>query len=161
MPKFKTLDALQAYLEKNVHHVMNRSAELERVLSDEMSQAVWDVVYAGYISPPEVENPYERRMDDGGLSDVRNMEIVSVTVENGKIRLLFENTAQGNDSMSGKFISDTIIEGIKENWSNPNGSWTDPRDYVSETVRRLKENPEELANAIREGLIAKGMKIRN
>lgn len=166
MATFKNLTQIQRHLEKNVHEIMNRSAELERVLADAMSQAVWDVVYAG--NEPAV---YQNRRDDGGLSDTRNMSITSVTVENNKVKLTFENLTQGNedfiplyghpqDSLHGNFISDTIVEGIKSNWIRQDGNWTDPRDFVSETINKLKSNPDELARAIKNGMAAKGMKVK-
>lgn len=155
MPKFKSLVAIQAHLEKNVHLIMNRSAELERELANVMSQAVVDVVY-GHYSP----DVYERRGDNDGLSDVRNMSISSVSVENGKIKLIFENLTEGADSQYGVFITDMIESGDDEMWSNPAGKWADRREFVAETARRLKENPEGMLNAIRSGLISKGFYVK-
>lgn len=155
MPKFKDLNSLEAYLQKNIHQVMNRSAELERVLAETMSSSVFDVVYKAY--EPQ---SYERRGDDGGLSDTRNMEIISVDVVNGGVQLVFENLTEGADSMSGKFITDTIVEGIKENWNHPGSPYSDPRDFVAETVRRLQANPTELVQAIKNGLTTKGFNVK-
>ena len=171
MPKFKDLASLEAYLQKNIHHVMNRSAELERVLASTMSNAVYDVVYKAYT--PEV---YQRRGDEdgsgvgGGLADERNMYITSVEVVDGSVRLVFENLTQGNedfipiygqpqDSLHGKFITDTIVEGIAANWYET-GEWSNPRDFVGETAKRLRDSPAELVQAIKNGLIAKGFSVK-
>lgn len=154
MTKFKNLTELQEWLNKNVHQVMNRSAELERLLAEEMSQAVWDIVYSEHY--PKV---YERRGDIEGLSDVRNMQITSVETEGRRVKLTFENLTQGNDNMANEFITDMIVEGIKDKWNNPDGVWSEPRDFVRETARRLKENPEELAEVIKNGLAKKGIKF--
>lgn len=155
MATFRSLAELQKYLENNVAETLARSMDVERVLSDEMSQAVVDVVYAAYS--PTV---YDRRMDEGGLSDTRNMEIVDWGVRDGKAFLVFENLTQGNDGQSSVYISDMIEQGIKNMWSNPDGAWSEPRGFVAETQRRLKENPHELIEAIKNGLRQKGMRIR-
>lgn len=155
MAQFKSLAAIQTYLEQNVHLIMNRSAELERELANVMSQSVVDVVY-GHYTPKS----YERRGDNDGLSDTRNMEITSVSIESGKIKLIFENLTEGADSQYDVFITDMIEEGKSDMWNNQDGRWTDRREFVAETTRRLKENPVGMLNAIRSGLIAKGFTVR-
>lgn len=156
MPKFKSLGAMQTWLEKNVHQVVNHSAELERVLADAMVDSVWKYVYDAY--EPE---SYNRREDEGGLADSRNYAITSVTLDSGgRIKLIFENLTLGNDSLSHTFLTDTIEEGIEANW-NRTGEWSEARPFVAETAKQLRENPEGILRAMRNGLIAKGMKIRN
>ena len=155
MPKFKDLKSLETYLQKNIQQVMNKSAELERALAETMSSAVFDVVYKSH--EPE---QYVRRGDEGGLSDTRNMEIVSVEVVNGGVQLVFENLTEGVDNLKGKFITDTIVEGIKENWNYAGSPYSDPRDFVAETAKRLRDNPTELAQALRNGLISKGFIVK-
>lgn len=156
MPKFKDLKSLEAYLQKNVAQALARSAEVERIMAEVMSQAVIDVVYAAY-DPVQ----YERRMDEQGLSDVRNMGISDFGInENGDVFITFENLTEGNDSMQGKYITDTIVEGRYEDWNNPIGEWAKPRDFVAETAKRLRDNPTELINAFRNGLIAKGFSVK-
>ena len=156
MPKFKDLDLLLAYLQKNTAQALAKSAEVERIMAEVMSQAVVDVVYGSY-TPTQ----YERRMDDGGLSDPRNMGITDFGVNsNGDVFITFENLTEGEDSLQGKYITDTIVEGKKENWNNPNGEWSEPRDFIAETAKRLRDNPSELINAFKNGLKAKGMQVR-
>lgn len=156
MPKFKDLKSLEAYLQKNMMQVAARSADIERIVAEAMSQAVVDVVYS-YYSPTQ----YERRMDDGGLSDVRNVGISDFGIKgDGSIFVTFENLTEGNDSMEGKFITDTIVEGRQDDWNNPNGKWSDRRDFIGEAARRLRENPQPLIEAFKKGLIAKGFQIR-
>ena len=154
MAKFKNLSQLQAHLEKNVHKILSKSASVERILAEAMSQGVIDVVYEHYS--PSV---YERRGDEGGLSDVRNMEISSVTVEDGKVKLIMENLTKGNDSMSGEYISDMIIEGDESAWSNPVGAWSVKRDYITYTVDQLKNNPSELIEELKSLLKNKGYRV--
>lgn len=151
MPKFKDLNSLEAYLQKNIHQVLNRSGELERVLTEAMVQSVYDIVYSAY--QPE---GYERRMEEDGLADPRNASITSVTIEDGVVKLVFENLTQGQDSLKGQFTTDTIVEGIESNW-NATGEWSEPRDFISETTRKLQSNPSEWIQAIKSGLSAKGI----
>lgn len=156
MPKFKDLNSLEAYLQKNISQVLARSAEVERVMAEVMSQSVIDVVYGSY-SPSQ----YDRRGDEDGLSDVRNMGITDFGINgNGDIFITFENLTEGADSMSGKYITDTIVEGRKEDWNNSNGVWSEPRDFIGETARRLQANPSELINAFKSGLLAKGFNVK-
>lgn len=155
MAKFRSLGEIQKYLEQNTAEVLAGSMELERVLADEMSQAVVDVVYA-YYEPEE----YERRMDEEGLSDTRNMEVTDWGIRDGQPFLIFENLTQGADSQSSVFITDMIEDGDKSMWNNPNGPWSDKREFVAETARRLKENPEGMLDALRKGLQQKGMKLK-
>lgn len=156
MPKFKDLDSLLAYLQTNTAQALAKSAEVERIMAEVMVQSVIDVVYGSY-TPTQ----YERRMDDGGLSDPRNMGITDYGIDgNGNVFIRFENLTEGEDSLQGKYITDTIVEGRKEDWNNPNGEWSEPRDFIAETAKRLRDNPTELINAFKSGLKSKGFSIR-
>lgn len=155
MPKFKDLKSLEAYLQKNAMQVLAKSAEVERIMAEVMSQAVIDVVY-GYYEPTQ----YERRMDEDGLSDVRNMGISDWGIKgNGDVFITFENLTEGNDSMQGKYITDTIVEGREQDW-NRSGEWSNPRDFIGETAKRLRDNPQPLIEAFKKGLLAKGFNVR-
>lgn len=155
MAQFKSLAAIQTYLEQNVHQVLKGSAALERVLADEMSSAVMTEVYNAYPHPPT----YERRGNAGGLADVRNMVISDVVIVGNHVKLIFENLTEGNDSMAGLYITDTIEEGIKASWDTPRSPYADARPFVAETARRLKENPVGMIIAIKSGLREKGFRV--
>jgi len=152
---FNNLDEIEAYLQKNVMEILSRDASIERILSETMSQAVIDVVYGSY-APTQ----YERRADESGLSDVRNMVISDWGVRDGKVFLIFENLTEGVDSMEGKFIGDMIEYGIKELWNNPAGEWSEPRPFSEETVNRLNADPSELLSALRTALEARGFTVK-
>lgn len=153
---FNNLDEIEAYLQKNVMEILSRDASIERILAETMSQAVIDVVYGAYPEPTQ----YERRMDDSGLSDVRNMVISDFFVRDGKVSIIFENLTEGSDSMEGKFIGDMIEYGIKELWNNPVGAWSEPRPFSEETANRLNADPSELLNALRIALQARGFTVK-
>lgn len=154
MPKFKNFDTMEAYLQKNITQILARNANIERIIAEAISQSVIDVVYAAYS--PEY---YERRMDDDGLSDVRNVVMSDFGFKDGRIFVAFENIAQGNDSMKGQFISETIENGIESNWRKA-GEWSEPRPFMKETAIRLNQNPTPLIEALKTALSAKGFVIR-
>lgn len=148
------LSQIQAYLESQLQSVLKSEMAIEDVMSEVMSQAVQDVVYASYT--PYI---YERRGLEGGLADQRQMVVTDVLFEPKQLRLLFENLTMGNDSMSNEYIADMIEEGLKDSWSNPDGIWSEKREFIKETADRLRQNPDRLINAIRKGLISRGFKL--
>ena len=164
MVQFKDLNHLQRYLENNANQIF-KDKGIEKVLAKEMSKAVQDIVYRHYI-PVE----YLRRGNDGGLSDVRNMKITKVEVDNGKVRVLFENLTLGQghfspiyehdyDSLKGDFITDTIEDGISENWYRT-GKWSEARPFVKTTIERIQANPLPLVNAIKSAYRKLGFEVR-
>lgn len=152
---FNNLDQLEAYLQKNVMEILSRDASIERILAETMVASVNEVVYKAY-EPTQ----YERRVDQDGLADPRNMVISDFFVRDGKVSIIFENLAEGVDNMKGKFIGDMIEYGIKELWNNPVGEWSEPRPFSEETANRLNANPTELLNALRIALQARGFQIK-
>lgn len=156
MIKFTSLSQLQKHLQQHLTNKIAKEQRLKDVVADEMSQAVYDIVYAAYPNPIV----YERRMDEGGLSDVRNVELTSIEVENNQIKLTIENLTEGQDNMQGKFITDTIEEGRKGNFNNPNGIWAEPRPFIKETVERLNRNPKELTKALKQSLKEIGFDVK-
>jgi len=166
MVQFKDLNQLQRYLERgDIINTIFRDKNIEKVLAKEMSKSVRDVVYARY-TPKQ----YNRRGDDGGLSDMRNMHITKVEIVNGKVRILFENLTMGQthfspiyehdyDSMRGQFITDTIEDGISENWYRQ-GVWSNARPYVQKTIERIQANPTPLINAIKSAYRKIGFEVK-
>lgn len=152
--QFKDLNSLQKFLERNSPFIM-RNGEIKNALAKIMQKAVHDVVY-DYYTP----TAYIRLGDKGGLSDPRNMHITKVEIKNGVLQILFENLRAGQvhyipiygqdiDSLHGKFIVDTIENGFRDNWYDPDGPWSDARPFVKETIKRIHDNPTHLINAIK------------
>jgi len=169
--QFTSLEHLQRYLESNASKILNNTG-IEDVLADFMSDAVKEVVYENYTP-----SQYIRREDDGGLSDVRNMHITNVEVKGGKVSILFENLTTGQtsflpiynhnlDSLHGKFISETIEKGIKDNWYRPDVTDdygrrpSDPRPFVEETIDMIRRNPQPLIEAIKRAYKKAGFQVR-
>lgn len=158
MASFTNLADLQRYLQKNIVEIASRSADIERVVAEEISQAVVDVVYAAYT--PE---QYDRRMDDGGLSDTRNIFITDFGIKDGKVFVTFENLTEGEDNLQGQFTGDLIEFGDgygNKYWNNPDGTWSDPRPFMEEAAKRLNDNPQELVDAMKKGLAERGFKFK-
>lgn len=155
MPKFKNFDTMEAYLKKDIYNILFKSMDIERVLAEAMVQSVYETVYDAY-DPVE----YNRRDDDGGLADPRNMQITKVYLEGDTIKITFENLTKGNDSMKGELITPTIVEGLAQNWANADGVWSQPRDFISDTANRLRSNPTELLNAVKTALIKRGFQVK-
>lgn len=164
--QFKDLDQLQRHLQRgDIINAVFKDKNIEKVLAKEMSKAVRGVVYARY-APKE----YIRRGDDGGLSDMRNMHITKVEVVGGKVKVLFENLTLGQahfspiyehdyDSMRGQFITDTIEDGINENWYRQ-GVWSESRPFVQETIKRIQADPTPLITAIKNAYRKIGFEVK-
>lgn len=162
----KDLNQLKRYLERgDIINAVFKDKDIEKVLAKEMSRAVQDIVYRHYV-PVE----YLRRGNDGGLSDVRNMKITKVEVDNGKVRVLFENLTLGQghfspvyehdyDSLRGDFITDTIEDGLSENWYRQ-GKWSEARPFIQTTIERVQANPLPLIRAIKSAYRKLGFEVR-
>lgn len=155
MAQFKDLSSLEKYLTQVIGEISSNSMDLEDKMSETMREAVIDIVYNAY-SPTQ----YKRRGDDGGLSDTDNMIITSADMRNGKVLLTFENITSGVDTLAGKRLDETINDGIKGNWANPNGSWSEPRPFIEETRERLQQKSGELARELEKELKRAGFKTR-
>ncbi|KOS61431.1 hypothetical protein FJQ98_16720 [Lysinibacillus agricola] len=166
MVQFKDLNQLQRYLTRgDIISTVFKDKNIEKVLASVMSKAVQDVVYRQYV-PVE----YLRRGNDGGLSDVRNMKITKVEIDNGKVRVLFENLTLGQghfspiyehdyDSLRGQFITDTIVDGLDENWYRT-GKWSESRDFVKKTIESIMDNPSHLTDAIKSAYRKVGFTVK-
>lgn len=164
--QFASLEYLQRYLERgDIINSVFRDKKIQQALANEMSKAVHNVVYAKYIP-----QQYVRRGNSGGLSDTRNMHITKVEVRDGKVVILFENLTQGQttylpiyeqpiDSLHGQFITDTISDGIGDNWYIE-GRWSQSRPFIQETIRNIKANPQPLINAIKSSYKKIGFNIK-
>ena len=171
--QFKSLKEIEEYMKS--HEIRNRvfrDEGIRQVLAHEMSEAVHDVVYANYTP-----KSYQRRKDAGGLSSQANMYVTHVEIFIGDIVVFFENLTMGQrhdlpiydepiDSLDGQFITDTIVEGIKNNWYYPEEKDkfdripSVPRDFITETIKNIKANPAPLIKAIKRAYKKVGFDIK-
>ena len=152
--QFRNFKEIEKYIKNNVPNIIMRDRNLERVLKGTMHQSIYDVVYGHYV-PHE----YKRRRNNGGLGDARLMQITEAILDGNKFKIIFENLAQGNDSLSGQYLTDTIVEGIEDNW-NKTGVWSEPRDFISETMSKIQADPKPLIEAVKKAFIKAGFKIK-
>jgi len=159
MASFKNLKQLEAYLKMNIHQVLRDSMELERELAEIMYQTVIDRVYNSYTSSPEEMD--KRRGDNDGLSDIRNMVVTGVSIQpNGMVKVVFENIAEGRDTMEDTLLVDAFEQPSKAGHWNRQGVWSQDRSFINETAERIRQNPEHVIAAIRKGLKEKGFTVK-
>lgn len=153
--QFTNLADLEKYMKNDIPNALSANEKIRRVLRRAMTEAIQDVVYDHYI-PKE----YKRRGRSGGLLDNRLMDFTNAFLDGNVFTMIFENIAEGNDSLKGEQLTDTIEDGIKENWGNPDGPWSDKRPFMAETYNNIIQNPNPLINAVKLTLINAGYKIR-
>lgn len=141
MPEFSDFKKLENYILSKISQAVE-SVAVEDVFSDAMQESVEEVVYDAY----EPRGRYERRENNGGLSDVRNMSFTSTSFDGKTFISDFENLTVGQDSMKGNYISELIEEGSnniltgegnKENGWYSLGEWSKPRPFAQETANKL------------------------
>lgn len=135
--KVHSLDELQFEFSKGLVDVIGQQDLLREVIGDKVSSKVKSEVY-------DKHNPshYKRRGIDDGLADPDNVERTSLQTNGTHIQAIYENTTEGVDTLIGQELTQTIEEGIKGNWSNPNGEWAEPRPFIEPAVEELKSESE-------------------
>lgn len=132
--QFKNLADMQKGLISIIQDALVTTDDVRSEVARVESKAVEEYVYAKYT--PE---QYRRRGLNGGLSDPDNLELTE-DGNNGKtIRLAFENTTMGNDSMEGEYIADGIETGEGMDWEKE-GEWSNPRPFLNHATEMLKSN---------------------
>lgn len=150
---------------------MKKTVKSPQVLSafrHAMVDSVYTEVY-DYYEP----HAYDRRYEDGGLSDARNMVFTEHKLDGKTFTSNFENLTVGSDSevyghptdsMSGYFISELIEKGIdfqhtspsnsENGWYDPDGKWADPRPFAKATAIKLDKTTHNkiLKNALEHGI---------
>lgn len=152
--QFKNLSNLAKYIKGTVPAKILTERKVESLLRNELRKSINEVVYDAY--EPEF---YNRRNMNGGLGDPRLMQIVDAVLDGNKFKIVFQSVAEGNDTLKGEYLSETIIEGIKENWEKPNGEWSEPRDFIESMYANIKSNPEPLIRAVKGAFIKCGFKV--
>lgn len=135
---FKNITALLKHIEKQVQNTMTN--EVADAVKDNMSEAIQISVYDAYR--PEY---YNRRMQNGGLIDRDNMEVVEI--QNG---IAVHDTAPLDNGRKDYNLDEIIVCGL--------GSQPFGRDFYSETEKRLSENQDHI-KALKRGLKKRGIKV--
>ena len=134
-------------------------------IQDKIAEAMHDKIISNVYDAFEPEQ-YQRRANSGGFSDMNNMEFTSVDVSNGQVRFIFENTTEGNDSMSGQELTEMFETGDRDSWDNPDvydkhGRLNSKaRPFIEDTVKQLNDNKGELAEALKQDLRRLGFEVK-
>lgn len=164
--QFKTLEEAKKYLtSKGLNEQIFKNENVRKRIATQMSKAVKKVVYNEYLP-----TQYVRRGDKGGLSDPNNLAFSHIDILGDKISINFVNITMGQrtqtpiygrsrDSLDGKFITDTINDGLIENWYYE-GEWSKPRPFIDETIKNIRANPQPLVNAIKAAYRQAGFTVR-
>lgn len=135
---FKNLNSLCRHIEKQIQDTMVN--EVADTVKDNMTEAVHTSVYDAYS--PEY---YNRRMNNGGLSDTQNMEVTKI--QNG---ISVHNATPLDNGRNDYSLDDIIVYGL--------GNQPFERDFYTETAERLLENQEH-TEALKQGLKKRGIEV--
>lgn len=152
--QFSTLQELNIFIQNNLPKTIIDDRKVEKTLREVMIQSIKEVVYDAYTP-----SQYKRRGINGGLLDHNLMQITEAMMQGNTFVILFENLAKGNDTLEGKYLSETIENGIKENWSRQ-GEWSNPRPFVKEVTTRITNNPQPLIDAVKTSFLKVGFRVR-
>lgn len=136
---FKNLNSLCRHIEKQIQDTMVN--EVADTVKDNMTEAVHTSVYDAY-SPQY----YNRRMNNGGLSDTQNIEVTEI--KNG----IAVHDAASLDNGRNDYSLDEIIvnRGVL--------GYPQSRDFYAETADKLQENQEH-TEALKQGLKKRGIEV--
>lgn len=155
--KFKTTSQLHAHIQK----MMQKSLDeiVEKKIVPKLMIAIEETVYDGYTS--KAKEPYERRRENDGLLDPRNIDRTKATWEGDTLRVKIRSIAKPNPKgdSSGMWLLDTIIVyGDRYEWKNSEIYWQQPykRDFY-ETAKKVIER--ELPKLLADELKKKGINI--
>lgn len=126
------------HIEKQIQDTMVN--EVADTVKDNMTEAVHTSVYDAY-SPQY----YNRRMNNGGLSDTHNMEVTEI--QNG---ISVHNAAPLDNGRNDYNLDEIIVYGL--------GNQPFERDFYAETAERLQENQEHM-EALKQGLKKRGIEV--
>lgn len=135
---FKNLNSLCRHIEKQIQDTMVN--EVADTVKDNMTEAVHTSVYDAY-SPQY----YNRRMNNGGLSDTHNMEVTEI--KNG---ISVHNATPLDNGRNDYNLDEIIVYGL--------GNQPFERDFYAETAERLQENQEH-TEALKQGLKKRGIEV--
>ena len=149
----KNAKDLEGFLANTIANNLFFKSNLQDKAAEIMQERIIENVYNAY-EPTE----YERRGNDEGFSDMNNMQFTSVDVKNGNVRFVFENTTEGNDSMSGEEMTETFEKGLRDNWLYPDATdeygrvVSAPRPFIDDSINDMNSRKGELIDAVRKDL---------
>lgn len=137
--RVNNLKELEKELRKRINNVLDN--EVVTVAKENMVEATQTSVYDVY--DPKY---YVRRLEDGGLLDINNIDVQPVT--DG---IILRNFTPLDNARGDYDLDDIIVHGY--------GTQPFPRDFYGATIENLKDNKEHII-AMKKGLERQGFKVR-
>ena len=137
MPTFKDLNSLFKHIEKQVQDTM--LDEVAETVKENMAETIQETVYDAYV-PMQ----YTRRMQNGGLIDTDNMEVIEIP--NG---ISVRDVAPLDNGKTQPALDEIIVKGM--------GYMPWARDFYFDTEDKLSANQEHVT-ALKNGLNKRGIK---
>ena len=147
MPTFSSLKEMEKYIQDEINKSLKN--DVAPVVKEVMSAEVQNTVYSVY-EPKR----YERRYDNYGLGDTRNMEFPKV--ENGKLEVS-NNTPFKGKNYSGKSLTEVVVTGEGYTYDYPY-EYNQPRDFIEATREDLIQTQAH-TKALVNGLKKSGIKF--
>lgn len=146
--QYSDLKSMEKALTQQILKDTGKNDKLQKVVAKEVSDKAQTEVYDKFTP-----YYYQRRGKRGGLADPENVERTFIGMSGNKIKLVYENTTEGVDTLQEQSLTDVIEEGQREAWSNPEGVWSLPRPFIEPAIQELKDSDvlrNELVSILRE-----------
>lgn len=158
----KNMAELNAYIAAQIQSVMDE--HVSDVVKEEQSRQVHNVVYDRY--KPNNGKPwvYERRGDEKGLSDTRNMmHEANVTGDGVELRVTNETMSDDGETDVAKLVAKGHNNGAgsydyTSNRSGDADKYLEARDYMEAAMDELKRNSE-VQETLKRGLRSRGIDV--
>lgn len=161
MANFTSLESLFDYIQDSVNEVLE--SDVTELVEDTMIDSIQTKVYNVYT--PTV---YNRRGEDGGLLDKRNISTVvssngqltstNVTIANSVIYRGSYGKAYSSKNIGG-LLTPIIVSGIGYDFQNSAKAYSQPRNFITETKIQLS-NGNKIKRTISTGLKKNGIKVK-
>lgn len=129
MPNYKTLEEAFKYLQNRIRDTLKD--DVAKYVKEIESSTIQNVVYNEY--EPYI---YQRREDNGGLSDVNNMKSRVAKTPNG-----FVLTVKNTTSLSGMVNAKNLAELVEYGDDNGYGEYSYKYNRSKDAIRYLKSRP--------------------
>lgn len=164
MPTFYNLNNLSKFLNGKIADAMK--TDVAETVRNVEQKNIDDTVYSGYRPSTSDGEPwrYERRRDNGGLRDRKNM-VADVQVTSDGVKLLVENITTGSQD---NFRIDDLVEygdgtngkeyGYKRNRDGTADQYLRGRPFTRNTIEELERTGEHV-DALINGLRKNGIEV--
>lgn len=127
---FNSIEDLMAYVKKDIANtVVKKSVVIEDIMLDKIQRNVYDAY---------TPKTYERRYDNGGLYDRKNIQVTAMPTGNGVDISITNNTiADGWDK--GEYLDSIIEFGTALEGDDSVPDYAKPRPFIEPTEEEINE----------------------